>query len=309
MSGILIYSENSSLAKQLITAGLCLKETMNQPVYVAVVGEEDATQIATAGADKVFLLKGTSTWPESYAGAIADLIAKEQISVGLFGSSQRGKDLAAKVAAKLKVGLVTDAQTVQYVDSKLQTTRLLYGGLAVATEAAALPALATIPPRIFDEAVATDKQAEIITIEVQNDQENVVIGEVSPVIRESVDITAAKRIVSVGRGVSKQEDLKMVEDLAEALGAEIGCSRGIAEDYHWLPVERYIGISGQKVKPELYFGLGVSGQVQHLAGMRDSKIIVAVNTNENAPIFEAADYGIVGDLYEIVPLLIEALKK
>lgn len=178
----------------------------------------------------------------------------------------------------------------------------------MATDSVAFPALVTIAPKTFTEAETTNQKAEIVTKDVQNSDSQITIGEVNPIVKEGVEISAANKIVSVGRGLSKQEDLEMVESLAAALDAEIACSRGFAEDYHWLPVDRYIGISGQKVKPNLYLSLGISGQVQHLAGMRDSKVIVAVDTNENAPIFEAADYGIVGDIYEIVPLLIEALK-
>jgi electron transfer flavoprotein alpha subunit len=116
-------------------------------------------------------------------------------------------------------------------------------------------------------------------------------------------------LVSVGRGFRKKEDLKLAEDLAGALKAEISCTRGIAEDEHWLPIARYIGISGQTVKPDLYLAVGLSGQVQHMVGCRESKVIVAVDSNESAPIFESADYGIVGDLYEVLPLLTAAVKK
>ncbi|NLI94114.1 MAG: electron transfer flavoprotein subunit alpha/FixB family protein [Peptococcaceae bacterium] len=308
MPGILIYSDNITLTKQLITAGLLLKEKMNQPVYVILTGEQDLTGIANTAADEVFVLKGSNPWPESYADAIANFASTEQISAGLFGGTPRGKDIAAKVAAKLGAGLVTEAQSVEFDDGCLLTTRLLYGGLAVATEEVKLPALATIAPKTFEEAGSSDKQTEVITIEAANELNQITIGETCPVVREGVELSAANRIVSVGRGVGKKEDLSMIGELAQAFDAEIGCTRGIAEDYHWLPVERYIGISGQKVKPDMYFGVGVSGQVQHLAGMRESKVIVAIDMNENAPIFEAADYGIVGDLYEVVPLLIEALK-
>ncbi|MGI5912233.1 MAG: electron transfer flavoprotein subunit alpha/FixB family protein [Syntrophomonadaceae bacterium] len=309
MSGILIFSEDAILTRQLFTAGLELKKTMNQPLYIAVIGDEHLASITNLGADKIFVLKGANTWPESYAEAIASLASNEQISVGLIGGNLRGKDIAAKVAAQLKAGLVTEAQTIGFVDGCLQTTRLLYGGLAVATEAVSLPAWATIAPKTFDEASILDSESEICTIEVTDMDDRITIGEVNSIVREGVEIEAAQRVVCVGRGLNKQDDLKMVEDLAQALGAEIGCTRGIAEDYHWLPVERYIGISGQKIKPELYLSIGVSGQVQHVAGVRDSKIIVAVDSNEKAPIFTVADYGIVGDIYEVMPLLTAALKK
>ncbi|MGO9687308.1 MAG: electron transfer flavoprotein subunit alpha/FixB family protein, partial [Syntrophobacteraceae bacterium] len=127
--------------------------------------------------------------------------------------------------------------------------------------------------------------------------------------REAVDITEAKIIVCIGRGLEKEADVKLARDLADVLGGEVGCSRPIAEELRWLPEDVYLGISGKKVKPDLYIGVGVSGQIQHVTGIRDSKIIVAINRDENAPIFEASDYGIVGDLYQVVPMLIEELKK
>lgn len=309
MPGIWIYSEDSTVARQLLTAGQELKKTTGQPVNAIAITDEAAQSLAGAGADKVLLLKGTSAWPESYAGVIDELLKKEQASVVLIGATLRGKDVAAKVAAKLQAGLVTDALTVQFVNDAIETTRLMYGGLAICTEVVSLPALVTIPPRTFAEASETTEQGEIITVEVTNEDSRVVISNVCPIVREGADIATANRIVCVGRGLSKQEDMKLVEELAAACGAEIGCTRGISEDYHWLPNDRYIDISGQKVKPELYIGMGISGQVQHVVGIRDAKIIVAIDTNEKAPIFEAADYGIVGDLYEVVPLLTAALQK
>ena len=309
MPGIWIYSEDSVVVRQLLTAGQELKKTMQQPVNIITLNAEDVQSLAAAGADKVFLLKGNNPWPESYAGAITDLLDKEQASVMLVGATMRGKDIAAKVAANLKAGLVTDALSVQYANNVIETTRLIYGGLAVRAEAAALPALVTIPPRTFIEASDIGGQGEITTVEVANEDSRVTISNVCPIVREGADIATANRVVCVGRGLAKQEDMKIVEQLAAAAEAEIGCTRGISEDYHWLPNNHYIGISGQKVKPELYIGMGISGQVQHVVGIRDSKIIVAIDTNEKAPIFEAADYGIVGDLYEVVPLLTAALQK
>ncbi len=309
MPGIWIYSEDSAVVRQLLTAGLELKQVMQQPVNVITLNPEAAPGFANAGADRVYVLAGTNPWPESYVAAITGILEQEQASVFLAGATMRGKDLAAQVAAGLNTGLVTDALSLQYLDGAIETTRLLYGGLAVCTETAALPALVTIPPRTFAEAAAQAGQGEIRTIEVNNTDDRVTVSNVCPILRQGADIAAAGRVVCVGRGLARQEDLTMAEQLAAAAGAEIGCTRGIAEDYHWLPSDRYIGISGQKIKPELYIGMGISGQVQHVVGIRDAKIIVAIDTNEKAPIFEAADYGIVGDMYEIVPLLTAALQK
>ena len=126
--------------------------------------------------------------------------------------------------------------------------------------------------------------------------------------RQVVDITEAKIVVCVGRGIAKPEDIALAKELAEGVRGEVGCSRPVAEELRWLPEEVYLGISGKKVKPNPYIGVGVSGQVRHVTGIRDSKIIFSINQDENAPIFEASDYGIVGDLYQVVPKLIQELK-
>ena len=310
MPGIWIYSEDSAVARQLLTAGLELKNSMNQAVGVLTSNRQDAETFVAAGADKVYVLNGSTPWPESYAGAIADILTREEAGVVLMGATLRGKDLAAKVAAGMKAGLVTDALQITYGDGHIETSRLIYGGLAVCTEAVALPALVTIPPRTFTEAPAQGSGAgEITVVEVATEDSRISVTNVCPIIRQGADIAAASRVVCVGRGLNKKEDLSMVEALATAVGAEIGCTRGISEDYHWLPNDRYIGISGQKIKPELYIGMGISGQVQHVVGVRDAKVIVAIDSNEKSLIFEAADYGIVGDLYEVVPLLTKALQK
>ena len=125
---------------------------------------------------------------------------------------------------------------------------------------------------------------------------------------ESVNLAAARRVVSVGRGLEKQEDLALIEELARALEAEVGCTRPIAEGVNWMARERYIGVSGAMLKPDLFVAVGVSGQVQHMVGATGAKTIVAINKDKNAPVFKQADYGIVGDLYEVVPQLVESLK-
>ncbi len=309
MSGIWIYSEDSVIAKELLTAGLELKASMGQSVGVITLAGDEQNAFIAAGADKVCILKGQNPWPESYAGAVADVVSKEQASVLLVGGTLRGKDLAANASAALRTGLVTDALTIQYVNNSIETTRLVYGGLAIQTEVISLPAFVTVPPRTYREAPAmTGRQGEVFTVEVDTIASGISISNVCPIIREGADISTANRVVGVGRGFAKREDLAMAEKLAQAIGAEIGCTRGIAEDSHWLPSECYIGISGQKVKAELYIAAGISGQVQHIVGVRDSKIIVAIDTNEKAPIFAAADYGIVGDLYEVLPLLAGAME-
>lgn len=308
MAGIWIYSEDTIITQQIITLGRELAGKLQQPVCALTLYAQDAQTLIAAGADKVIVLKGDNPWPESYAQAIAAQASEQQPDVLFVGATLRGKDLAAKIAAQLQTGLITDAQAVRVVDGALETERMLYGGLAVCTEVLSGMNVVTIPPRAYDvPAQDAGRSGEIVTVDVQPEAV-MAVGNVCPIVRKGADITVAEKLVCVGRGLSKQEDMQLAQDLAAAMGAELCCTRSVAEDYHWLPNEAYVGLSGQKVKPLIYLSMGVSGQVQHVAGIRDSKLIVAIDMNENAPIFGAADYGIVGDLYQVVPLLTEAIK-
>jgi electron transfer flavoprotein alpha subunit len=133
--------------------------------------------------------------------------------------------------------------------------------------------------------------------------------ETMPKVAKGVRLVDATVIVSFGRGVRKKEDMPLIEQFAQTVGGAVGCSRPVAEDLHWLPVDQYVGLSGQKVSPKLYFACGISGQIQHLTGIRNSRIIVAINNDSKAPIFEYCDYGIVGDLYQLLPALTETVKQ
>ena len=229
-----------------------------------------------------------------------------------FSATARGKEIAARIAARLDVGLCGGCVSFQPDESgkAIRMDRLVYGGAGIQTvTCTARPQMATIPPRTFDPASADQgRSGEIKALPPAPPATARVIGR-SEKQRGSVDVTEAKIIVCVGRGFEKKEDIGLARDLAQVLNAEVGCSRPVAEELQWLPEEVYLGISGKKVKPLLYIGLGVSGQVQHITGIRDSKVIFAVNRDENAPIFEASDLGIVGDLYQVVPKLIEEFKK
>ncbi|HVP65496.1 MAG TPA: electron transfer flavoprotein subunit alpha/FixB family protein [candidate division Zixibacteria bacterium] len=308
MPGIIVFSEDGALVQQLLTPALELKKSLNQPVTALTTNETAANTLATLGADLVVLLKAANSTTEALAPEIAEFCAREQASVVLIGGTLRGKHVAAQVAARLEAGMTTDAKALKIVGDKLECTRILYAGLAVCEEELSLPAVATIPARTFLAPASTGTSAKIETLEVKPDA-RIAVSSTTSIGTEGVDITAAHKLVCVGRGFRAKDDLKLAEDLAAALkDAELACTRGIAEDEHWLPLERYIGISGQTVKPELYVAAGLSGQVQHMVGCRESKVIVAINNDERAPIFEAADYGIVGDLYTVLPLLTAALK-
>jgi electron transfer flavoprotein alpha subunit len=308
MAGIFIFSEDLALAKQLLTPALELKQSLTQPVIALALNEAAAKELAALGADKVVVLQSSNTWVEGFSEAIYAQVSVAGASVLLVGGTLRGKHVASYVAAKLNAGMITDAKTLKIENGKLVTSRVLYAGLAVCEEETALPAVATIRARTFLVPEAAASAGTVETAAVEFDA-RVTLCAVTSTTTAGVDISAATKLVSVGRGFRNKEDLKLAEELGSALGAELACTRGVAEDEHWLPIERYIGISGQTVKPELYLAVGLSGQVQHMVGCRESKIIVAVNNDERSPIFESADYGIVGDLYEVLPLLTAAVRK
>jgi electron transfer flavoprotein alpha subunit len=308
MPGIFVFSEDAALAKQLLTPALQLKQSLSQPVTAVSLSEAGVKDLAALGADKVIALEPGNAWAEGLSEAIASLLSTAGATVFLVGGTLRGKHIAAYAAAKLSAGMSTDAKAVKIQGGKLVATRLLYAGLALCDEEVSLPAVVTIPPRTFAPPAAAATAGSVESLKVQPDG-RVAISDFTEAGGSGVDISAATKLVSVGRGFRKKEDLKLAEDLAGAFKAELSCSRPVAEEEHWLPVARYVGISGHIVKPDLYIAVGISGQVQHMVGARESKVIVAVNSDEHAPIFENADYGIVGDLYEVLPLLTAAVRK
>jgi electron transfer flavoprotein alpha subunit len=301
MAGIYIYSEKTDLAAELIS----FAKASGQDAYAITFEAEAAEKIRNYGAKKIFVLKGDSPIAENYAKSLAAFLKNESANMFVVGATARGRDLAARTAGYLGCGMVSDASAISYADGTLLADRMMFGGAVIQSEALTGMAVVTIAAGKFTAAAA--ETAEIVSVDVTADKRVKLVNS-TPIIKEGCDLRAADKVVCVGMGMDKPEDLKMAEELAAVLDAEIGCTRGIAEERHWLPVEQYIGISGTVVIPDLYLAMGVSGQVQHVVGVRESKIIVAIDKNEKAPIFRAADYGIVGDMYEIVPLLIKALK-
>lgn len=182
--------------------------------------------------------------------------------------------------------------------------------MVVATEfSRTKPQMATVPPRTFEKPPRDDsRQGEVLEVKAEISKVDKKIIELKKKEVKGIKIEEAELITSCGRGFRKKEDIKLLEELANLIGATIGCSRPIAADLKWLPEDHWVGLSGHKVKPKMYMAVGISGQVQHLAGMRDSKIIVAINKDPEAPIFKVADYGIVGDLYQVLPAMIDYLK-
>ncbi|MDR3565127.1 MAG: electron transfer flavoprotein subunit alpha/FixB family protein [Negativicutes bacterium] len=308
MGEIWIYSEEPAVAAQLLVPGKKLVQGTAQSIRVILTDKSAAHELIRRGADKVHVFDTQDGRPESCAPVLAEMIQAEKPTAVLFGGTLRGKEVAARCAALVGAGLVTDALDIRMNSGSVETDRMVYGGLAVATELLTEPALIGISPLSYQAPEEDGSRDGDVIIEEVAASSGIVIQEICPIVREGADLANADKIVCIGRGIAKQEDIDMFSKLAELMDAEVGCTRALA-DSQWLSHEVYLGISGVKAKPSLYLAFGVSGQVQHLSGIRDSKTIVAVDINENAPIFAAADYGIVGDLYEVAPLLIEALQK
>jgi electron transfer flavoprotein alpha subunit len=313
MAGIWVFAENRDQTLELLNAGKDLAADFGTKLTAFAWDQQSAQDYIAHGADEVLLLPPlTDDQPlESCVPVIADTAKTEDPDAFFIAATQRGKEIAARLAARLNTGLCSGCTGFKVDKEKklLAMERMLFGGLAVQTLVPTTrPQMATVPPRTFDPAAPQEgKEGSIRELPAIPPSAVKVVSRTAKV-REAVDITEAKIVVCVGRGVEKKEDVELARELARVLGGEVGCSRPVAEELHWLPEEVYLGISGKKIKPDLYVGVGVSGQIQHVTGIRDSKVIFAINKDENAPIFEAADYGIVGDLYQVVPKLIQELK-
>ncbi len=313
MAGIWIIAEKKDLALELLSKGLFLAKDMQCNVTVLTWEKESAQDFINCGVNEVLLLgaQRDDQTLSSYVSVIAEEASKSDPDLIMVSATFGGKELAAALAGRLKTGLCSNCIGMVFKKESglIEMERMAYGGAAVQkVNCVWRPAMATIPPRTFDREVPANNPAgKIRELPTPIPTELKVIGRKSK-DRASKDITEAKVIVCVGRGFENKEDLSFARDLAEALGGDLACTRPISEEMHWLPEELCIGLSGVQVKPQLYIGLGVSGQIQHVTGINNSKVICAINKDENAPIFSVSDLGIVGDLYEVTPKLIKKLK-
>ncbi len=272
-----------------------------------------AEQLGQAGARTVFVADDGSLKnyaPERFAQIVADTARNTNPGVVLFGATARGRDLAPRVAAKLGVGLASDCTGFAVEDGRLIITRPIYAGKAIArVTLQSVPQMATVRPNIFPPAeLATDRQAAIEAVAVGEITAHAVVEEFQAKGGDRPELTEANIIVSGGRGMGGPENYPVIEALADELGAAVGASRA-AVDAGWRPHSDQVGQTGKTVSPSLYVACGISGAIQHLAGMRTSKVIVAINKDPDAPIFKVADYGIVGDLFDVVPALHEAIRE
>jgi electron transfer flavoprotein alpha subunit len=284
-------------------------------VAALCVGEDVSAQLASLGADTVLVARHdllASYTPDGYALTLAQAVQKVGASIVLASATAMGRDFAPRAAARLKVGLAQDCTEIRMADGRLECLRPIYAGKAFArVRLSKAPAFATLRPNVFP--AGTPDAARTAAIEAFTP--DIAAGQVKAHATgtltsggQKIELTEANIIVSGGRGIKGPEHFPMVQALANAMGGAMGASRA-AVDAGWIDHSYQVGQTGKTVSPTLYVACGISGAIQHLAGMSSSKYIVAINKDPEAPIFKIADYGIVGDVFQIVPALTEEIKK
>ena len=323
MSGVLVITEQrggawNRMSWETLAAGQQLASQMNTTASAAVAGKGIsglAGELGSKKLEKVYAVEhdllGAYT-ADGYTTGLEQLIRSINPSMVLFPHTYQVRDFAPKLATRLGQVLISDAVGFRMEGGAPVFVRQLFQGKLNADVQAggSAPHFASIQAGAFRADQVESGTASVETFAPTLSADTIRAKPLDP-FRESaraVDLTAAEIIVSVGRGIKEKENIPIVEELAKALGAELAASRPIC-DSGWLPMERQVGSSGQTVSPKVYMAVGISGAIQHLVGMKGAKTIVAINKDSNAPIFEVADYGIVGDLFEVVPALVEEVKK
>lgn len=302
---------------ETLAAAQAIGKEMGWPVEVVLPGNDTAAlaqELAGYAVEKVYDLEAPSLeayTSDAYVHALKQFVASQQPKLVLFPHTYQVRDFAPRLAMALDRSLISDAIGYKHENGKLLFTRQMFQGKFVADVAFAgeAPWFATLQVGTYRADQAEKGSAPVEKIQAAEPATlRITPHEVFQEAKQAVDLSQAEVIVAIGRGIKEQKNVAIAEDLAKALGGEIAASRPIC-DNGWLPLERQIGSSGQTVAPKLYVAVGISGAIQHLVGIKGSKTIVAINKDPEAPIFEVADYGIVGDLFQIVPAIIEALKK
>jgi electron transfer flavoprotein alpha subunit len=322
MAGVLVVAEQreGKLNRASWEAIAAAQAAGAGDIRVAVAGRDVgavASELAAADVAEVIALQHAALehyTADGFVLALAALLEQLQPDLAVFAHTYQTRDYAPALAARMDRALITDCIGIKESAAGVRFTRPMFQGKLNADVVAEGPAphLVTIQIGAYRaDAVARGSQpAPVRTVDARVDAAAIRQKPEAPFkeAKQAVDLSQAERIVSIGRGIKGPEALPMVQELAQALGAEVAASRPIC-DAGWLPMERQVGSSGQTVAPKLYLALGISGAIQHLVGMKGSRTIVAINKDADAPVFEVADYGIVGDLFEVVPALINALKE
>lgn len=315
-NGVWVFSESHALMLELLGKGRKFAYDLHTELVAITNNDAQTQELIQHGADKALVVSNPELnqfQVDTYTDAFEGLITERKPDILLIGATRNGLEFAPRLAERLKTGCVTEATRLELDAEKkfLLMDRVTCGGNLTETHISKVkPQIATVARGLFQPIPADNaRKGEVAKVEAKCKPPSTKLVETKPKSAKGAKLSDAAVIVSFGRGVRKKEDMAMVEELAKAMGAVLGCSRPIAEDLHWLPEDQYVGLSGQKVNPKLYLALGISGQIQHLTGIRNSRVIVAVNNDPKAPIFEFSDYNIIADIYQMIPALTDAVKQ
>jgi electron transfer flavoprotein alpha subunit len=314
---VLIYvdqnlGEIKKASYEVLSYGAKLAEMMGSTADAIVLGtvSSDLSELGKYGVKKVYQVQDaalTGFDAQVYADLVSQAVTKLGAGVVLFPHNVDGRSIAPRVSAKLRAGLVSGATSLPDLSNGFVVRKNVFSGKAVANVSINTPVkIISLNPNAY-KAVETGGTAELSALELVVKSPRIIVKEVKKIEGE-IPLTEAEIVVSGGRGLKGPENWGIVEDLAKALGAATACSRPVA-DSHWRPHHEHVGQTGFAIAPNVYFALGISGAIQHLAGVNRSKVIVVINKDPEAPFFKAADYGIVGDVFDVVPKLTEAVRK
>ncbi|MGA9980328.1 MAG: electron transfer flavoprotein subunit alpha/FixB family protein [Candidatus Sulfotelmatobacter sp.] len=313
-------SKLNRVSWETITAAQAIAAATGWPLEAAVVGASVnalAEEVAAKKVAKVYAVESPKLdpyTPDAFAAALKQFLTTKQPKLMLMPHTYQVRDFVPKLATAMGRTVISDCIGFKHENGKLTLTRQMFQGKLAAdvTFTSDAPWFATFQNGSFRgdqaEAGAAAAPVEVVSVTIADDLIRTRPQEVFKEVKQAVDLTQAEIIVSVGRGIKEQKNIEMAKQLADALGGELAASRPIC-DSGWLPMDRQVGSSGQTVAPKLYLALGISGAIQHIVGMKGSKAIIAINKDSEAPIFEIADYAVVGNLFDIVPPLIEEVKK
>ncbi len=302
-------------AYEVATAAVNLGKQLNADVFALVIGKnvsEIASDIGGYGIKRVVVVDNSDLEfysTTAYAKAVVEVAIKEKADICLFPASQMGKDLAPRIAAKLNAGLASDCTALKIENGNIIATRPIFAGKIISDVIIKTDLkIFTLRPNVFTAGANNGQKAQVENISIDLKESDFTVKAIETKLGTGrPDVTEASIIVSGGRGMKAPENFKLIEELADVLGAGVGASRA-AVDAGWRPHDEQVGQTGKTVSPNLYIACGISGAIQHLAGMSSSKCIVAINKDKDAPIFQIADYGIVGDVLEILPELTKEIK-
>jgi electron transfer flavoprotein alpha subunit len=307
---IMVFSENPELLQELINGARQQATALGWKIAALGLGK-DVSALANLGEDVLFQIDIDARNPELVTSAMATAVTQTQPSVCLIGATKLGLEVAPRMAERIGAGYaawMTNFEVAMRADCVITTAQcMVYAGAGVATyKFKPGTVVLSVASGIFESGLAEGKKADVVALHAQILPPKMTIQEYKPKSAGRTRLGEARLVVDIGQGVKQREDLQMIQALAELLDGQLACSRPIASDRDWFP--EWVGLSGAKIKPELCLTVGVSGAIQHILGIRDSRLIAAVNIDEGAPIFSQADYCVVADLYEFLPALMERVK-